>query len=268
MNAQEVLALFNREQRFEIEYPGMRKDVLPDEAQPNCIRFVRPAPGMSYITYSQLDEANADAMIQEQIAYFTHIDQPFTWKVYNYDTPPDLKQRLLLHGFEPDDEDAVMILDLRQAPPALLEPLSADMRRITHRDQLADVIRVEEQVWGANFDWITGRLGDHLEIPGYISVYVAYADGKPACTGWTYFVPKGQFASLWGGSTVAENRQRGLYTAILAARLQEALLRGYLYLTIDASPMSRPIVAKHGFQVLAYTQDFHWTPKHPQGDFP
>jgi hypothetical protein len=261
MNTQEILALFDREQRIEIEYPGMRKDLLP-----GCIRFVRPAPGMSFILYSWLDETNADAVIQEQIDYFTQIDQPFSWKVYNYDTPPDLKQRLLAHVFQPDDEDMVMVLDLRQVPPVLLEPPAADVRRITHRDQLADVIRVEQQVWGGTFDWITDRLGGHMDIPDYVSVFVAYADGQPACTGWTYFVPQGQFASLWGGSTVAEFRQRGLYSAILAARVQEATQRGYRYLTIDASPMSRPIVAKHGFQLLAYAQDFNWIPKLTQGD--
>ena len=256
MNTQEVLALFNREQRIEIEYPGMRKDVLP-----GCVRFVRPAPGMSFILYSQINETDVDTVIQDQIDYFTQINQPFSWKVYHYDTPSDLKQRLLAHGFEPDDEDDVMILDLRQAPPELLEPPSADVRRMTNRDQLVDVIRVEEQVWGKNFDWITDRLGGHMEIPGYVSIYVAYAEDQPACTGWTYFVPQGQFASLWGGSTVTEYRQRGLFTALLAARTQEVIQRGYHYLTIDASPMSRPIVAKYGFQHLAYAQDFNWTPK-------
>lgn len=180
MTRQEVLDQFTREQRIEIEYPSMRKDVLP-----GCIRFVRSAPGISFVLYSQLDQANADAVIQEQVEYFTHLNQPFSWKVFNY-----------------------------------------------------------------------------------VSVYVAYADGQPACTGWTYFVPQGQLATLWGGSTVAEFRQRGLYTAILAVRVQEAIHRGCRYLTIDASPMSLPIVARQGFELLAYAQDFNWKPKPTQGDPP
>jgi GNAT superfamily N-acetyltransferase len=253
MHPHEILALFDRQQRIEIEYPDMRKEVLP-----HVTRFVRPAPGMSFILHSRLNESNADAAIQEQIAYFTQRDQPFEWKVYDYDTPPDLRDRLVAHGFEPDDPDAVMVLDMQAAPPTLLAPVEADVRRIAERDQLEDVIRVEEQVWGRNFDWITTRLGNHLEIPGYLSVYVAYVDGQPACAGWVYYHRNSQFASLWGGSTVPAYRQHGLYTAVLARRVQEAVERGYHFLTIDASPMSRPIVAKHGFQLLTYAHACEW----------
>ena len=253
MDTQELLALYDKEQRIEIEYPDMRKEVLP-----HVTRFVRDAPGMNFILYSRLDDTDVDAVIQEQIAYFAPMDQPFEWKVYDHDTPSDLKDRLVAYGFEPEDPDALMVLDLQAAPPALLEPITADVRPITHREQLADVIRVEEQVWGGNFDWINRRLGDHLEIPGYLSIYVAYADGQPACSGWVYFHANSHFASLWGGSTVSHYRRQGLYTAVLAARVQEAIRRGYRFLTIDASPMSRPIVARHGFRLLTYAHACEW----------
>jgi len=36
-------------------------------------------------------------------------------------------------------------------------------------------------------------------------------------------------------------RKRGLYTALLAVRAQEGRARQVKYLTVDASPMSRPI---------------------------
>ena len=54
-----------------------------------------------------------------------------------------------------------------------------------------------------------------------------------------------------GGATLEGFRKRGIYTAVLAARAREARERGYRFLTIDASPMSRPIAAKHGFRLLA-----------------
>lgn len=253
MDGKELLALFDRQQRIEVEYPGTRKDALP-----HVVRFVRPTPGMSFILYSWLDQANADAVIQEQIDYFASLQQPFEWKAYDHDSPPDLKDRLVAHGFEPQEPDAVMVLDLRQAPPALLGPPAADVHRLDRPDQLGDVVRVEEQVWGGSFDWIRARLGQHMQIPGYMSVYVAYAGGQPACCGWVTFQPNSQFATLWGGSTVPAYRRRGLYTAVLAARVQESLRRGCRYLAIDASPMSRPIVARHGFRLLTYAHDCEW----------
>lgn len=256
MNIQKVTDLFDQDQRINIEYPDMRKDVLP-----YVIRFVRPAPGMSFILHSRVDEHNADAVITEQIAYFTHLNQPFEWKVYAYDTPTDLRDRLVARGFVAEDPDAIMILDLQTAPESLLAPVTADVRQLTQREEIRDAIRVEEQVWGGNFEWMTNRLGSHLEISGYLNLYVAYVDGEPASTGWIYFHPGSQqFASLWGGSTVERFRGRGLYTALLAVRVQLARQRGYRYLTIDASPMSRPIVARHGFQLLTYAHACEWRP--------
>ncbi|MCA9986957.1 MAG: GNAT family N-acetyltransferase, partial [Anaerolineales bacterium] len=67
-----------------------------------------------------------------------------------------------------------------------------------------------------------------------------------------------QFASLWGGSTIERYRRQGLYTALLAARAQEARGRGVRYLTVDASPMSRPILEKLGFQFIAYSFPCKW----------
>jgi ribosomal protein S18 acetylase RimI-like enzyme len=253
MDQEALLALFDREQRAGMEYHGMKKEALP-----GIVRFSRPAPGTNFVLYSNLDEGEVDRAIAEQVALFGPTGQPFHWTVMEHDRPANLKERLLAHNFRPQEPDAVMVLDLRNAPAALLARGNADVRRLTGREHLADVIRVEEGVWGANFDWISGRLGDHMAVPGYLSVYVAYAEGRPACAGWIYFHEGSHFAGIWGGSTLPAYRRRGLYTAVLAARVQEAIGRGFRYLTIEASPMSRPIVARHGFELLTYAQEFVW----------
>ncbi len=91
-----------------------------------------------------------------------------------------------------------------------------------------------------------------------MSVYVAYVDDQPASAAWIYFPKKSQFASLWGGSTVTDFRKQGLYTALLAVRAQEAKGRQVTYLTVDASPMSRPILEKFGFKMIAYSYPCKW----------
>ena len=241
MNAKEILAKFTRQMRRDITYPDMQKEVLS-----RVVRFTRPAPGMSTVLYSDLNEANADAEIEEQIAFFTANQLPFSWKMYAYDSPPDLLSRLQAHDFTPDPPDALMALDLAEVPADLLKPAAVDVRQID-RDQLAVVVTVLQQVWGGNFAWIHARHGAHLAVPDYLSIYVAYVADAPACAGWTYFHPGSQFASLWGGSTIPTMRNRGLYTAVLSARLQEAIRRGRRYLVVDAGSLSRPIVERHGF---------------------
>jgi hypothetical protein len=253
MNLQRVLALFDKENRIDIEYPRMDKQVLP-----HVIRFVGDELGMNYILYSSLMGANLTEVIQEQIDYFTKLNQPFEWKVYGHDYPPDLKDRLVETGFILDEREAVMILDLEDVPSSLLSPVDKDIRPIVKIDQLEDVVAVERQVWGDEFGWIKTELGADIQIPGYLSAYVAYINDQPACTGWIYFHPQSQFASLWGGATVEEYRRSGLFTAILATRVQEAIQRGYKYIVIDAGPMSQPIVSKHGFHLLTYTYACKW----------
>ena len=257
MNTQEILALFDRELRVEIEDPDMQMESLP-----LVIRHVRADPGMGFIRHSRLNEINADAAIREQMAYFAQRNLPFEWDVFAYDKPSDLAERLVAYGFKPDlepaDPGAVLVLDLQKAPPPLLTPVTADVRLVAKHGQLDDVVHVEEQVWGGNFDWLKARLEGHLHIPGYLSVYVAYLEGQPACCGWVYYHPHSHFATLRGGSTVPAYRQRGLYTAVLSVRVQEAIGRGYRFLTIDASLMSRPILEKHGFQLLTYARSYKW----------
>lgn len=257
MDQLELLNLYDTQLRIELDQPNVRREVLP-----RMVRCIKPAPGMNYVAYSRLEAQEIDRVIDEQIAYFLTMDQPFSWHVCDHDWPPTLKDRLIAHGFAPDDDpDAVMVLDAHDASPALLAPVStgkgADVRAITP-ERLDVVAQIEAQIWGGNFDWLTRRLGEHLAVPNYLSVYVAYVDGQPACAGWVYFHPHCPFAGLFGGATLPAYRQRGLYTALLAVRVQEARRRGYRLLVTGASPMSQPILAQNGFNLLTHLYAYEW----------
>lgn len=254
MDLQAVLKLYDREERRDAEFPDMTREVFS-----RVVRFVRPAPKKSFVLYSDLDEATADAVIDEQFAWFSRHNMPFEWKACSHDRPADLVERLAARDFETEEPDAIMVLDMAAAPEALLRPPAADVHRLSDPAQLGDVVAVLEPVWGENFDWIHARLGAHMVIPGYLSVYVAYVEGAPACAGWVYY-GAGRFASMWGGSTVEAYRGRGLYTAVLAARVREAKERGASYLTVDAGSMSMPILARQGFEVITWATACNWKP--------
>jgi hypothetical protein len=263
ITTEEILALYDQEQRIDFEYPEARKETFPVDtppgSKPALVRFIRPAPGMNTILYSRVADADLDRVIAEQVAYFKPMGQPFEWIVYDHDNAPGLRQRLEAGGFQSYGPEPVLFLDLPQAPPELLQPVTPDVRRLSEPGQLEDVIQVMEQVYGGSFAWIRQRLGYHMKLSGYLSVYIAYAGGCPACAGWIYFHPGSHFAGLWGGSTVTEQRRKGLYTAVLALRVQEAIQRGYRYLTINASDMSQPIVSKYGFRLLATEWEYEYT---------
>ena len=233
-------------------HPEARKEITDD-----VVRFVRRAPGMNFVSFTFANESQLHQVIHQELDYFGPMDQPFTWKVYDHDLLPSLKDELVSHGFAPDDDPAaVMVLDVQNAPVSF-QPVQADIRRIDTPDALQDVIYVLDKVWGGHNTWVNHRLGGHLQIPGYLSVYAAYMDNQPASIAWTYF-PRGQFATLFAGSTIAEYRKQGLYTDLLSTRLKEIRARGYRYAVVEAGAMSKPIVAKHGFQHLTTVYDYEW----------
>jgi GNAT superfamily N-acetyltransferase len=248
VNIEDILALYDKEMRLEMGIHKGRREVLPE-----LIRHIYDDPERnSFIVYNTLSEENAEAVIEREIAYFRELGKRIELKAYRHDPLPDLHLRLAAHGFEVEEEpDYIMVLDLADPPTVLLERPTADVRQILDSAGLDDVMAVEEPVWNADYSWLKQELGMVLEErPDELAVYVAYVDGKPASSGWVYFHPGTHFASIWGGSTLPEYRKKGLYTALVAVRVQEAIRKGYQFLTIDAGSMSRPIVGRHGFQLL------------------
>lgn len=255
MNIDEILALYDEQERRGGEHPSYKREETPE-----VVRHVsHDRDRLSFVIYSKLNETNADRVIAAEIVRFqTWGGYGFEWKLYDHDTPPDLKERLLAHGLEAGEREGLLVLDLEDCPAVYLQPVTADVRRIGI-EQVRDVTAIQEIVWGNNFDWLEKQLRENLQIqPEFWGIYVAYVDGKPACAAWINYPSNSRFAGLWGGSTLAEYRNKGLYTAVVAARAQEAIRRGYRFLMVDASDMSRPILLKRGFKLLTYSTPFSW----------
>ena len=255
MNKSQILALYEKDQRKDVEYPGSRRELTP-----GIVRHIdTTGHGEGAIIYSQLDGTNVDDAIREQVSYFEGVGQDFEWKVFDYDTPSDLKERLRSHGFTVDESEAIMVLDLADAPRILWQPVPPSVKRIMRPDEVSVVLAIEEQIWQEDLSGLGHYLRQALSnYPEQMSVYVAYADEQPASTAWICFPEHSQFASLWGGSTLDRYRKQGLYTGLLAARAQEAKARGRGYLTVDASEMSRPILEKFGFEMIAESFPCKW----------
>jgi GNAT superfamily N-acetyltransferase len=261
MDIQEVLALYDQQMRRDIAYPDSRR-----EAVPPVVRGIDHHGQRSFVLYSQLEGHDVDRVINEQIRYFEALGHDFEWKVFSHDYPRDLKEILQARGFDIEEAETILVFDTENAPDALLQPVTHDVRRITDTAKIDDVLSVERAVWEDDMVWLDERLRQQLrDTPDYVSVYVDYVDDRPASSAWITFHEGTDFAGLWGGSTLPEYRGRGLYTALLAVRLQEARARSFRYLTIDASPMSRPIVEKHGFQAISTATPCVWYPKQHGG---
>jgi len=229
------------------------------EETPELVRFVLPDEKIGFILYSRLTEENADRVIAEQIAHFRQLGMSFEWKTLDYDAPSDLQQRLLAQGFQADDPEAILVLAIADAPDKLLARPSYEIRTATDEDGFADADAVHAAVWPGlppPSQRVRGMLSHD---PQSVSLHVAYLDGKPVSYGRLEFLVGSPFASLWAGATLPEARGRGVYTSVVASRLQEAKTRGCEYITVDADPnTSMPILHKLGFQTMAISTPFLW----------
>lgn len=259
MNLDDIRALYDREQRLEVEYATARREI----AGP-VVRLVGLHERRSCVIHSRLEDGDVTSVIQEQVIYFENLGHDFEWKVYAHDPPPDLPERLRSSGFEAEEQEAIMVLDLQDLPPMLASPLGHEVRQITDPEDLADVIAVHSELSRDDGFELEERLARELgERPQQTGIYVAYVDNEPASAAWINLDPRSQFASLWGGSTVSHHRRRGLYTSLVGVRAQEARRRGFRYLTVDARATSRPILERLGLKVMTFATAMHWRVKAP-----
>jgi hypothetical protein len=235
--------------------PGARA-----EAAGAVVRHVAAdAQGWSGVTWSQLDENDADAVIAGQIAYFRDLGREFEWKLYDYDRPPDLGQRLAAAGLAAEDQETLMITDLTEQPPDMPPPAGVRLQRVTDEAGLASLIDVHERAFGRVSAGYRESLRTQLRAaPEATVLVVAMAGDEPVSAARMECPPGTNFASLWGGGTVPGWRRRGIYRALVAYRAQIAAARGYRYLYVDALPTSRPILGGLGFTALAHTTPYHW----------
>ena len=86
MNKNNLLVRYDKDLRLRIMYPEARREITD-----NVVRFVRKAPGMNFVSFTFANESKLHQVIHQEVDYFLPLDQPFTWKVYDHDLLPSLK---------------------------------------------------------------------------------------------------------------------------------------------------------------------------------
>ena len=252
MDPKQILALYDQDRKNVSLYGMQREETF------HLVRHIAP-DGEGMILYSSLNSSNVEAVIQQEIAHFESRGHDFSWVVFRHDRPADLKERLLAHGFISEAPEEIMVLEIDDNSPLLEKPDGCDVRRISDIDKIDDVLTIRQQVWQGDYSAMAQALSKRLtEAPESLALFVAYVDGKPASTAQISFYQNGNFAGLVKAATLPAYRGRGLYTALVAARVQEARRRGFRFVDADASPMSRPILKKLGFLSLTESHSCEW----------
>lgn len=207
-----------------------------------------------------LDGGALDTLIARQRDFFAARGEAVEWKTRAHDRPEDLTDRLRAAGFRPEPRETVLIglVDQLSGQRIPLPPevsirstvAPADMRRIA---------AMESEVWHADWSSLADDLIGRVENETMV-VLVAEVGGEVVSTAWLVLKPGTEFAGLWGGSTLAEWRGKGIYRALVARRADLAAARGVRYLQVDASDDSRPILQRLGFAAVTTTTPYVWAP--------
>jgi GNAT superfamily N-acetyltransferase len=247
----------------------VRRRTVPDvqdtviETDAGVLRWLAPGTQTSRIEWSDLRDENADAVIAEQVRYFAARGTPVEWKLYDYDKPADLGRRLLTAGFTPGEDELMLIAETAAIEPQVVLP--AGVRLVPVRDEagLEAMLAVHDRAFSGA---VASDLGERLrsqfiQAPEQIEMVVAMAGDEPVSAARIEFVAGTEFAGLWGGGTVPAWRGQGIFRALVAYRAGLAAERGFTYLQVDTSVMSRPILLRLGFEAIAVTTPYVWTPE-------
>ncbi|WP_406130803.1 GNAT family N-acetyltransferase [Streptomyces sp. NBC_00989] len=259
MDHASVLALHDRDLREGARPDGPGSRV---ERAGGVVRQVAAdAHGWNGVLWSDLDQADADAAIAEQIAYFTALGRDFEWKLYGHDLPTDLGQRLSAAGFTSEPQETLMVGEVGALTLDAQLPDGIRLLPATDRAGIDLVADVHEQAFGTDSTRLRARLLAQLAAePDTVVAVVALAGDEPVSAARMELVPGTRFAGLWGGGTVEAWRGRGIYRALIAHRARIAADRGYRYLQVDASDQSRPILERLGFSPLTTTTPYVYEP--------
>jgi GNAT superfamily N-acetyltransferase len=214
---------------------------------------------VNYRSLAGVDDV--DALIARTVAFFAGRGEAFEWKTHGHDQPADLPDRLRAHGFLAGDVETVVIGETAAMAREPVLPSGVAVREATAGDDFARIAAMESEVWDEDWSWLVDDLTRQVAAnPSGVIVLVAEAGAEIVSAAWLVINPGTEFAGLWGGSTRAAWRGRGIYRALVARRAQLAAERGVKYLQVDASADSRPILERLGFRAVTTTTPYVWTP--------
>lgn len=209
--------------------------------------------------------ADLDALILRQRDFFAARGEAVEWKTRGHDDP-EVVARLVAAGFVPDERETVMIGLASELAAAGSPPDGVTLRWTTDPADMTRIAAMEGGVWDEDRSWLATELAAQAALgPDEIMVLVAEAGDEVVSAGWLTPEAGTEFAGLWGGSTVARWRRRGIYRSLVARRAEAAVARGVRYLQVDASDDSRPILERLGCRAVTTTTPYVWSPESPVG---
>jgi hypothetical protein len=182
-----------------------------------------------------------------------HGDGPSEWRLATPSLSDQLEAALLGAGYEMREECIATTMAVTASrPPA---PAGIEVRHVQTTEGLIDQYKTISRAFNrADQPVSEADLAHHLQLSTGPNArchrFVAYDTDtdEPLCAAAFNSYPDLGFGFLWGGGTVTQARGRGVYTAIMTARMAHARQLGLTHVGLYAlTTTSAPILARQGF---------------------
>jgi len=216
-----------------------------------------PIPGPNSVSYIRCRAEDADQLIDEVRAIVKPHRLPVMWILDPGTEPDNMAEILVARGMSPDaggPEVAVMVL------PIEARIVGPDVPGLEIQDALADAgafnaaDRVNREAFqsSARPDLAANeRRRKNQLAAGNRRLLLATVDGEPGgSAGISLFPPVG--AIINGGAVRPKFRGRGVYRAMVAARLAMGREAGVSGLVVWGGHMSGPILGRLGFETVGW----------------
>jgi hypothetical protein len=220
--------------------------------------------GQGWVTYQDLDGAGAVTIRGWVGAVLDHYRsdpdvQTVKWKTRGHDHAPGLDEALVGHGFEPEEPESVMIGEAQALAIDVPLPPGVTLRQIHDQAEVRRMAEMQQEVFGdVDPEQMTTALMHRLSLGDGMELWVAEHDERIIGSGRLEPVADTDFAGIWGGSTIASWRRKGIYRALTAARARSAIRLGKTLIHSDSTEHSRPILEGHGFVAVTTTTPYTW----------
>jgi GNAT superfamily N-acetyltransferase len=219
-------------------------------------------PMLNMITSTALTPANADAAIKLVRDHFAEQDKAFGWVIGPSTKPDDLGARLLSAGLTKLFDAAGMTLtDLgvrfRVNPAVKIHEVTPQEVAVAS-ETMAEAFPAPREVVHLMYE-ILFRDRQRLKT----RIYLAFLEGSetPVACSSMGFIPGQPIVHLRGAATVKQHRGKGIYTSLLARRLNDARRDGAQAAVIQAiRTTSAPVCRRLGFNEVCSLEFYTWSP--------
>lgn len=192
---------------------------------------------------------DASRDIERLVAKFEASGVPMGWDVGPFDSPPDLADQLVAHGFKREDSVPAMVMELRdlRSPEG---PEGLTIRRVDGKREL----REWSSLWSEQFEIPLeareplARFFRRKEASGDDDVisYSGFLGNRLVGISTLFLGSKA--VGLYNVATAPDARGRGVGTAMTCVALEEGRKRGYKLATLQSSKLGYGIYRKLGFE--------------------